>query len=441
MLDGLQPSVKNVLGRFRVWSSNLGAHRTGRSSLDYRLRDASNIRAHVVKLLNDLLGCLQDATSIVNGTVRPGDSVEHSDDSDSDSDSDDPEAQASSDATELSQIIVEASEIINCLFRLSVSIHNPAPHDRFRRSALTDTSHFEAFDTAHIRHKFPSADEGIVKQLGKANSFRRQFFRYREEHHQKLARGLPDEREDTEQPGRDDTKTVGVTTVASSLPQHLKTANFDGPGLESCDARSEAGRTETSFAPSSVLDGGRSRIPSMPEEAGRGPFECPFCYRMVQVDTTQEWRKHVLGDLRPYICLYPDCSAAGQDFQRRHQWIQHVRQAHWKILVCPFGCEDLHLENISALDAHITTCHKDLGQTVSRESLIQLAEQDRPLEAAKTCELCNEELDSFKSYSRHVGRHQEDLALFVLPDRGLDADTDQEEGFGEDEQPGDEAAD
>lgn len=97
------------------------------------------------------------------------------------------------------------------------------------------------------------------------------------------------------------------------------------------------------------------------------------------------------------------------------------------------------MDNISALDTHVTTSHKDLAQTVSRESLIQLSEQERPLDAAKTCELCNEELDSFKSYSRHVGRHQEDLALFVLPDRGLDADTDEEEGFGEDEKPEDAA--
>lgn len=229
------------------------------------------------------------ATSIANGTVGPLDNTEPtSDDEESDSDSDGSGTQAPSDVIELSQIVSEASEIINCLFRLSVSIHNPAPHDRFRRSALTDTSHFEAFDTAHIGHKFPYANEGIVKQLGKANSFRRQFFRYREEHHRKLAHGLPDE--DTEQPGRDDTKTVGVTTVASSLPQHLKTSNADVPGLENCGARSEAGRTETSFAPSSVPDGGRSRVPSMPGEAGQGPFECPFCYRMISVDTTKEWR-------------------------------------------------------------------------------------------------------------------------------------------------------
>lgn len=289
--DNLQPSVKNETGRFRVWAANLGAHRTGKSSLDYRLRDASNIRTQVINLLKDLLECLQAGSQIANGTVEPWDNMEAtSDDDDSDLDCDDSESEPPSDVTELSQLLSEVSEIVNCLFRLSVSIHNPAPHDRFRRAASTYTSQFEGYDINHIRAKFPSADQRITEQLGKANSFRRQFFKYREEHHERLAHGLPGE--DKEHPERDDTKTVGVTTVAWSLPDHLKTysSNTDGSTLEDFDTRSEAARTETSFASSSAPDGGKSKMPSMPEEAGNGPFECPFCYRMITVENTKEWR-------------------------------------------------------------------------------------------------------------------------------------------------------
>ena len=45
-------------GRFRAWAGNIGAHRTGRSSLNYRLRDASHVesRAHaLLRRLDDLL--------------------------------------------------------------------------------------------------------------------------------------------------------------------------------------------------------------------------------------------------------------------------------------------------------------------------------------------------------------------------------------------------
>ncbi|KAK3957079.1 hypothetical protein QBC32DRAFT_1891 [Pseudoneurospora amorphoporcata] len=92
------------------------------------------------------------------------------------------------------------------------------------------------------------------------------------------------------EPPGDNTKIIADSTVASSLPQHLKTSKLDGSGFENCDIRSEAGRTESSFAPSSAPDGSRLRMPSMPDEAQQGPFECPFCYRVISVKTTTEWR-------------------------------------------------------------------------------------------------------------------------------------------------------
>ena len=46
--------IADELGRLRIWCANIGAHRTGRSSLDFRLRDASNIKRRVLSLLDDL---------------------------------------------------------------------------------------------------------------------------------------------------------------------------------------------------------------------------------------------------------------------------------------------------------------------------------------------------------------------------------------------------
>lgn len=52
--------LSEELGRFRVWAGNVGAHRQGRCSLDYRLRDASHIKAKVISLLRDLNGLLHE---------------------------------------------------------------------------------------------------------------------------------------------------------------------------------------------------------------------------------------------------------------------------------------------------------------------------------------------------------------------------------------------
>lgn len=48
------------LGRLRVWAANIGAHQTGQSSLDFRLRDASHISKQIAKLLQDLEQSLSD---------------------------------------------------------------------------------------------------------------------------------------------------------------------------------------------------------------------------------------------------------------------------------------------------------------------------------------------------------------------------------------------
>lgn len=52
--------VKDELGRFGIWSGDIGAHRTDRSSLSYRLRDASHLKVVVIGLLADLEEALRD---------------------------------------------------------------------------------------------------------------------------------------------------------------------------------------------------------------------------------------------------------------------------------------------------------------------------------------------------------------------------------------------
>lgn len=49
-----KPLVHDETGRFRVWLGNVGAHRIGRVSLEYRLRDATHMRESVLDLLKDL---------------------------------------------------------------------------------------------------------------------------------------------------------------------------------------------------------------------------------------------------------------------------------------------------------------------------------------------------------------------------------------------------
>ena len=49
-------AVQDELGRFKIWAGNIGAFQpaTRSSSLEHRLRDASNVRDHIIRLLRDL---------------------------------------------------------------------------------------------------------------------------------------------------------------------------------------------------------------------------------------------------------------------------------------------------------------------------------------------------------------------------------------------------
>ena len=53
--------VRDQIGRLRVWAGNMGAHRVGRMSLDYKLKEASHIHAAVLELLKELNGSLTES--------------------------------------------------------------------------------------------------------------------------------------------------------------------------------------------------------------------------------------------------------------------------------------------------------------------------------------------------------------------------------------------
>jgi hypothetical protein len=51
--------------RFVIWNNNVDAHRKGQASLDYRLRDASNLQKTTISLLQTILSALKDVNEII----------------------------------------------------------------------------------------------------------------------------------------------------------------------------------------------------------------------------------------------------------------------------------------------------------------------------------------------------------------------------------------
>jgi uncharacterized C2H2 Zn-finger protein len=143
-------------------------------------------------------------------------------------------------------------------------------------------------------------------------------------------------------------------------------------------------------------------------------------------------RKHVFLDLSPYVCVELECPAPDQDFQHRHQWMDHVRKYHWRIWNCHLGC-GITFTSLKDVTAHLTLAHSAALTSTNFKSLLSICERTKPADDSAECPLCNEILGNFNQYQRHVGRHQEDLALFTLPQHPED-DNESDDQFGEDEE-------
>ncbi|KAI1874068.1 uncharacterized protein JN550_002647 [Neoarthrinium moseri] len=402
--------IRDQLPRFKVWTGNIGAHQRGKSSLDYRLRDASHLTSQVKNLLQDLKSSLDNACSILDGSKLPWDE-ELSEDDDDDDDDDDytkaPEDDNIGFTTEMDQISADVAEVINCLMNLSVSIRNPAPHDRFRGSIKTDASFYEPSDIAHVKAKYANADPKLVTLLGKANTRRRQYFKYRESHHQKLSRNL-----DLDYDAHK-SRSEQQSTIASSIPAAIKAEPLHLADTVDADELSDSGFTQTSYA-SSAQTSDRPRLPALPSHSADGPFQCPFCFMMITVTTSYAWRKHIFADLRPYSCVAVDCPIAGAEFGRRHKWMEHMLQNHWREWHCTF-CVHEPFPSTTSLQNHLRFEHaKEVPKSDVKSATI-LCERLKAFDCDTKCPLCHILLDSLKKYRHHVGQHLEDIALFVLP--------------------------
>ena len=355
---------RDELGRLRMWAGNIGAHQSGQSSLDFRLRDSSHIRDKIITLLEDLPQRLQDVKEVIlEGEDEDLVSLGESD------------SEQEPSQTQIHQLRENVGTIINCLFEMSMLVRTPARNDHRIGSNKADVAHYESYDCNHVRSKYPAADERLVSRLGRAITRRRMYLKYRERHAMKLRQGLD--------PGsiNDHGSDILSETVATGV--QARSINFN-------HRVSESGFSETSYAPT-LLSGGNVTIPTPPRASRNcAPFECPYCHFIITVNSTRSWTRHVFNDLQPYVCTNPECMTPDILFTTKHEWLDHVKMAH----------------------SRHTHSGTNLGQ------------QDQQHE----CELCGAFLVSETRHTQHLARHMQELALFIRPPDEEDSDDDSHDG-------------
>jgi hypothetical protein len=119
-------------------------------------------------------------------------------------------------------------------------------------------------------------------------------------------------------------------------------------------------------------------------------------------------------DLRPYVCTSVDCTAPDRLFEDQHRWFEHEMQAHMQWWECIDGCKK-PFNSKSAFEDHIRHTHQNLFIGNQLPALVNMSERQVSPKTQIECPLCKEMVPLLPDLRRHLGEHQEQLALFALP--------------------------
>ncbi|RPB26488.1 hypothetical protein L211DRAFT_680078 [Terfezia boudieri ATCC MYA-4762] len=451
-LQRTQMSLCEQFERFKLWAGNAGAHRSGRMSLDYRMREALHIHSQVVQLLEDMEHALEEALKIITNTAYLSNLPEDQEstigssgyDSLLPSDSDDSLPECNADdalfdeeqlpsTSELEYAMLDIDHVLKCLYRFSTVLYQAVPANRIHKCASIDVTHYELWDIQHAINKFPHAPEGLQKRLGRANTKRRQLLIYNKRHHKKISQFIgaapalellepvettqKDELEGAQSntaPDRENKRGPGTVlsgTTATTFHAKNKAALKLDPLREELDKDSDTGTTQsqTSYASSCASHHGyRLSVPDPPHAKEDGfddePFLCPYCHDMVCIKNSKSWKHHVFSDIMPYVCTFTSCLRPEHLYGSRAEWFEHELRTHrreWHCEACnlTFGCKDNIIK-------HMGDSHKE--EFPESEYLAVADWSERAQSSKQACPLCP---PNFYPTREHLKQfHRNDIA-------------------------------
>ncbi|KAG2014895.1 hypothetical protein GB937_006353 [Aspergillus fischeri] len=350
-LDGLidvdggdKDNFTNELQRFELWATSLGLYHASAFS-NYYSPD-TRLTFFTVR------GALGDALVASAQETRPEDdkNIAKSDCSD-DSEEEDFSSYQSEPVTKayLGNITVT----IDRLYRLSFKIRNPAMRTGLSKAleytevdpdtgvnlievyASLDLSHLvELFRCFGHRHPDDLKDHYLVQRLARANTRRRQQFRYwrkrkvkYEEYSKSTEMTLKTSQNSNIHLERE-RRVIHGPPSALSQPSTATMLNVARVKLED-----EASIISTQSC--LILAGDKSSdhisIPPPPAtDSNAKEFECPYCFTICprKFITKEAWETHIFRDLRPYVCTFEDCKEPDQQYDTLSDWMSHEASKH-----------------------------------------------------------------------------------------------------------------
>jgi len=325
--------LENVLVRFKIWAGNVGIFAPDKASLEYRLREDADIADVLHSMLTSLERNLKRAVDPPL-LEEPEDGGEPPSENSSSSssllslDSEDfahVKAVVTQGDADTEDAIQKVNDIVDRLYRLAAVFRKPVsfkedPRVRDfiaqrRQSGDLDELHdIEDHARSHLSARFPRTPKFLVDRLVAAVVFRRMKLRYRQRHQEKLEQGL--EPSFGEQPGAGesvrptgDGKGLTVPDLGSTteeIPQQPSKPSQQNRRARtvalSATLASSVNRTKfASYARSTALSGITQSATARRQNLDVPPpprvvdhkvqmIVCPYCFRMIPKDETQEPR-------------------------------------------------------------------------------------------------------------------------------------------------------
>ncbi|RKK75948.1 hypothetical protein BFJ69_g7278 [Fusarium oxysporum] len=176
--------VEDQLARFQPWTANIRVFSTGRDSLDYRLRDASDIKTPVIGLLQALDFRIKTSSRILDSVRLAPDSTSI----------EEAIEQFVNSLEGVSREITLLHKITNTIRRASKDTQNSRAAEGFkiRDDEGNDVGPFlQEIFLRYVNDRFPVASEEIRKRLASSMVLRRKRLLYRRDRYEKAPIQLP----------------------------------------------------------------------------------------------------------------------------------------------------------------------------------------------------------------------------------------------------------
>lgn len=201
-----------------------------------------------------------------------------------------------------------------------------------------------------VRWRFPNARRTLCEQLGNAIAVRRRMLLHKHHHALKLTvrRLVPEAVPSTRQSGQDPEPrssrpgaanprlmkmTVRPLNVPASGITKASTPDPQAPVLRYLHHPPRPALTSV-ISTISAAPGDSFEYPPPPQtKQGETRVQCPYCLMPLDLGELEKrgdeyWKQHVDEDLKPYICLFPECAEALVFFTRRREWKSHMETVH-----------------------------------------------------------------------------------------------------------------